>query len=148
MEDMIDVLGLLAQQKARLQEWQQGIRALEEDVRALEHTVSLNQRLRPKRGGVPTMNTATPIDLAQLREQRTQKDALYFIARQNKGHVKVKDAVPLMIQAGKVKGESKHAYRHLYGILANDERYTPMGEALFQLKEEFARELTGEGVVT
>ena len=148
MDDMIDVRGLLAQQKARWQELQQDIGALEEDIRALEHTVSVNQRLRPKGGDAPKMNTATSIDLAQLREQRTQKDALYLIARQNKGRVKVKDAVPLLIKAGKVKGEAKHAYRHLYGILVDDERYDPMGGAVFQLKEEFARELTGEGVVT
>ena len=146
---MIDVLEILEERKASLRAVEEEVRALQSrieqlqenmqpvqaEIDSLEHVQRIDESRRAKGGDAP--RDTTPSFMGQLRAQRTQKEAMLLIARQNGGLVNVKEAKSLMIKAGKITGATRYAYRHMYDLVEKDERYEQVGKARFQLKAEF-----------
>ena len=122
---MVDVAELLKKKTAAMRE-------LQEDIHALERV----QRMSPNgtQRALPIEEAVTSISLAELREERTQQDALDFIADRNGGYLKVKEVKKLMIDAGFIHGNPRYAYGHIYALLKNNERYDQLGKGAFQKK--------------
>ena len=140
---MIDVLGLLEEKKASVQAWQEEIQSLlscieqaQVEIGSLEHVQRIHESCRPTDDDALRTDT-TPSLIEQVQAQPNQKEAMLVIARQNNGLVKVKEAAPLMVKAGQVTGNPKHAYGHMYELVDEDERYEKVGPAKYQLKAEF-----------
>ena len=114
----MDIATMLTEKKTALRE-------LQEDIRALERVQDMSLNGGAEQGS---------IDLAALQKRRTQKEALDYIADQNNGRVKINDAKALLIRIGFIKGQPKHAYGHLYNLLANDDRYDAVGNGVFEKK--------------
>ena len=120
---LYDIPTLLKEKKA-------AIKALQDEMQILEQAM----RMFPNDAQPALMDPApSTINMAQLRAQRTQKEALSYIADQNKGYVKVNDAKVLLQKAGFCKGAPKYIYGHLYTLLKDDDRYEQMGDGIFRM---------------
>ena len=112
---------ILAEKKAAMLELQEDIRALERVQRMIGNGVRCQAVLEYN------------IDLAELRKQRTQKEAMDYIANKHDGVVKVNEAKELLLEAGFIKGDPKYAYGHLFRILReDDEGYESIGNGSFK----------------
>ena len=114
----MDIAAMLIEKKMELRE-------LQEDIRALERVQHMSSNGVAEQGNV---------DLTELQKRRTQKEALDYIADQNNSRVKINDAKAMLIRTGFIKGQPKHAYGHLYNLLANDDKYDAVGDGVFEKK--------------
>ena len=127
----MDFDGMLAEKRVTLHELQEDIRALERVQRMSANGVYVVEAATPS-PSVPGAATLLPLSLSEVRKMRTQKEALGYIADQNNGLVKVKEAKELLISSGHIKGQPKHAYVHLYNILKDDPHYVRSGKGEFR----------------
>ena len=121
---MVNLDGMLKEKKSALRE-------LQEDIRALERVKHMSPN--GTEGSLPAETNAS-VSFLEIRQKRTQKEAIDYIANQENGRVKVNVVKDLLIKAGKIKGNPRYAYGHIYNMLKNDDSYEPLGDGVFSKK--------------
>ena len=119
---LYDIHTLLKEKKA-------AVKAIQDEIQILEQAM----RMFPNDAQPALMDPApSTINMTQLRAQRTQKEALSYIADQSNGYVKANDAKALLRKAGFCKGKPAYIYGHLYALLKGDDRYEQLGDGIFR----------------
>ena len=97
------------------------------------------ERLQAELAGLKlAYGIATEQDIQRPNRERkpTQKEFIYFLAKQNGGTVTVKEATRLMIESGIAKGQVKYVYGHVTQRLRDDERYERVAPGQYRLRQQ------------
>lgn len=112
-------------------EIQSRLRALDDELRELETSLSVHDRLMGRTPTVPTQADSN----AKRFKHATTADACAELMKELGGHAKTRTLMERLVKAGKLTGKYNTAYTTVLKALQRDGRFEQIARGEFALKE-------------
>ncbi len=124
------ILIMLAEERIKRQPIAAQLEECDANIKALELT------LRIYSGDKVMYEDGSYRSLVQAVQGKSQLEALVIVAQHNGGRVRPSDVKRLMIEAGCIKGNPRHAVPHIHTLLSSSNRFEWVAPGTFELRGE------------